>query len=152
MGDVLTREQRRRCMSRIRSEGTKPEVRLRRALWRAGFRYRLKNSGLVGKPDLLFPGSRVAVFVDGCFWHKCELHYQAPNNNARWWQAKIEANVVRDRHVDQRLRADGWTIVRIWEHEIDESIDEVVEKMSSLIRSSSSVRMNRLSLEKRQIP
>ena len=85
MADVLTKKQRSRCMSAIRGRDTKPEILLRKALWYKGYRYRLKNR-LPGKPDIAFPTERLAVFVDGCFWHGCPEHYKKPSTHAAFWR------------------------------------------------------------------
>ena len=115
--DVLTPAQRIRCMSHVRSRNTGPELILRRALWRQGARYRL-NSKLTGKPDLLFPSAHLAVFVDGCFWHGCPLHAAQPKTNAMFWRAKLEANKRRDIVVNATLAAEGWRVLRVWQHEL----------------------------------
>lgn len=117
MADVLNSKQRSYCMSCIRSENTDPELRLRKALWRLGIRYRLKSK-LPGKPDLVIPGHKTALFVDGCFWHLCPIHSVRPKTNAAFWNRKLEANVERDRKVTHELRLLGWRVLRIWEHEI----------------------------------
>ncbi|WP_223146796.1 very short patch repair endonuclease [Methylomonas fluvii] len=88
MSDVLSKRQRSFCMSRIRDKNTKPELALRKALWNAGLRYRLK-SDLLGRPDLYFPGRRLVIFVDGCFWHGCPEHCQMPVENRAFWEEKL---------------------------------------------------------------
>jgi DNA mismatch endonuclease, patch repair protein len=103
----------------VRTSGTEAELLLRRALWHSGLRYRLRTTkALPGKPDIVFPGARLAVFVDGCFWHGCPIHYQAPQANASFWCDKLAVNVARDRRVDKQLQALGWTVVRVWEHAV----------------------------------
>jgi DNA mismatch endonuclease (patch repair protein) len=131
MADVLNREQRTRCMSSVRSRNTGPELRLRKALWARGLRYRLKSM-LPGKPDLVFPGSRVAIFVDGCFWHQCPIHKTSPKTNAEFWAAKLESNVRRDREVDAMLVREGWTVMRIWQHELKD-LTTVVERVERTV-------------------
>jgi DNA mismatch endonuclease (patch repair protein) len=107
-------------MARVRQRGTDIEIKLRRVLYAQGMRYRLQVP-LLSRPrrvaDIVFIGPRVAVFVDGCFWHGCPLHATWPKANADFWREKIEVNRARDADTDQRLRALGWEVVRIWEHE-----------------------------------
>jgi len=129
MIDVLTKKQRSYCMSRIRSKDTQPEIFLRKAISSAGVKgYRLHYK-LSGRPDIVFPRKKIAVFIDGCFWHKCPKCFVKPKTNVRFWNRKIESNVKRDRAVNTRLKRDGWTVIRIWEHEI---INEKVLKKKIL--------------------
>ncbi|OZE44980.1 very short patch repair endonuclease [Rhodococcus sp. 05-2254-6] len=107
-------------LSKQKRRDTKPEVALRRALHRRGLRYFVDRAPLKGmrrRADLVFPRRKVAVYVDGCFWHSCPIHATAPRNNAQWWADKLAANVARDRDTDEKLLAEGWRVVRIWEHE-----------------------------------
>ncbi len=103
---------------------------VRRAVWRRGLRYRVD---LTPPPisrrraDLVFARERVAVYVDGCFWHGCPLHATTPKANAKWWREKLAANVERDRDTDKRLVDAGWAVVRIWEHEEPEAAADRVE-------------------------
>ncbi|NAZ80263.1 DNA mismatch endonuclease Vsr [Kineococcus sp. R8] len=99
---------------------TAPELALRRELHRQGLRFFVDRAPLPGlrrRADLLFPRRRVAVYVDGCFWHRCPIHGSAPRNNGDWWKDKLDGNVARDRDTDERLLTAGWAVVRIWEHE-----------------------------------
>ena len=104
-------------MQRMPRSSTGPEIDLRRALHRRGLRFRITGVRLPGRPDIIFPRARLAVFVDGCFWHRCPLHGILPKNNADWWLAKLDRNVERDREKDAALAALGWHIVHVWEHE-----------------------------------
>ncbi len=122
MADVLTREQRARCMSANRGRDTKPELKLRKSLWHKGYRYRVKNQ-LPGKPDIIFPIEKVAVFVDGCFWHGCPDHFQMPATNAEFWRKKIVANTERDNLASTALEVAGWYVVRYWEHDIRSDVE-----------------------------
>jgi DNA mismatch endonuclease (patch repair protein) len=117
-------------MSRVRRSGTAPETALRSALHRKGFRFRL-NSGkeLPGTPDLVLPRFRIAIFVDGCFWHGCEEHGSTPKTNTRFWTAKILRNQERDQQVDGSLRSLGWHVMRLWEHEVARELDAVVARI-----------------------
>jgi DNA mismatch endonuclease (patch repair protein) len=99
---------------------TPAELRLRSELHRAGLRYRVDRRVLTGtrrRADIVFTAARVAVFVDGCFWHGCPDHGSWPKRNAVWWKEKIESNRRRDADTDARLEAEGWVSVRVWEHE-----------------------------------
>jgi DNA mismatch endonuclease (patch repair protein) len=106
-------------MQRTRRRDTPAELALRSVLHRRGYRFRVDHPlpGLRRRADLVFPRERLAVFVDGCFWHACPEHASWPKTNADWWRAKIRGNVARDRDTDQRLVQLGWTVVRAWEHE-----------------------------------
>ena len=107
-------------MKRVRRRDTKPEVGLRTLLHRMGLRYRVDEKPLAGlrrKADLVFRRTKVAVYVDGCFWHGCPLHATWPKQNAAFWREKIETNRRRDADTDARLVAAGWAVVRVWEHE-----------------------------------
>jgi DNA mismatch endonuclease, patch repair protein len=132
--DVLTRKQRSYCMSRIQGTGSGPELALRRALSANGLRYRLKNR-LTGRPDIVFVSSRVAVFVDGCFWHGCPAHSVKPKTRKAFWLAKIERNRARDKVVRATLRREGWTVLRFWEHDVKREISRIVEQISEAVQS-----------------
>ncbi|HWA91173.1 MAG TPA: very short patch repair endonuclease [Rhizomicrobium sp.] len=118
MADVLSPEQRRLNMSRIKGKDTKPEKRLRSALHARGWRFRLHRRDLPGSPDVVFNKLKVAIFVDGCFWHGCAMHSVKPQTNSDFWLNKIKKNKVRDRDVSLALRNLGWMVVRIWEHDL----------------------------------
>lgn len=110
----------RRKMQAQRMRDTAPELALRRALHAAGLRYRVDRAPLPGlrrRADLVFGPARVAVFVDGCFWHSCPQHGNAPRANRAWWAAKLARNRIRDADTDARLRTAGWLPLRVWEHE-----------------------------------
>lgn len=122
-------------MSRVRNKDTVPELLLRRALWHSGLRYRLRPL-LPGKPDLAFLGSRVAVFVDGCFWHGCPFHYKVPASNTAFWSNKVERNRKRDQEVNQALDELGWKVLRFWEHDLENSLDNVVSLVRGVIQEN----------------
>lgn len=117
-------------MRKQKRSDTLPELALRRALWARGLRYRvgvrLPLNKLRRTADVAFLGARVAVFVDGCYWHACPIHGTRPKANASWWTEKLAANVERDRDTDRRLREIGWESVRVWEHETpSEAVDRI---------------------------
>ncbi len=106
-------------MAKQRRAGTEPELQLRRELHRRGKRFFVDRAPIPGmrrRADIVFPRWKVAVYVDGCFWHSCPEHATFPKNNAEWWAEKLAGNVTRDRDTDARLTAAGWTVVRVWEH------------------------------------
>lgn len=115
-------------MARVSKTATTPEMILRRTLWARGFRFRVK-SRLPGTPDLFFGGPRVAIFVDGCFWHGCPDHGSIPSSNIAYWEPKLRRNQERDARVNLELRAAGWAVLRFWEHEIADNIDAVVQSI-----------------------
>ena len=121
MTDVLTPLQRHECMSNIHSTSTKPEVLLRKALWRKGFRYRVNNKRLAGTPDVVLSKYRTVVFVHGCFWHghKGCKKYVVPKTNTEFWLNKVAQNQERDQKVWRELEAKGWAVVIVWECELD---------------------------------
>ena len=110
----------RRSMQSNRPRNTAPEVALRSALHRAGlrfFKHRRPITGLRCEADIIFPGPRLVVFVDGCFWHGCPQHATFPKTNAEWWARKLQATRQRDLDNERALTAGGWTVLRVWEHE-----------------------------------
>ena len=115
-------------MKAMPRKSTGPEVVLRRALFARGLRFRLHNRNLPGTPDIVLPGAKIAVFVDGCFWHKCPKHGSLPKNNRDWWSDKLTATKARDRKKDRELRAVGWLPIHVWEHTSpDDAADEIAE-------------------------
>jgi DNA mismatch endonuclease (patch repair protein) len=119
LADVFTPAKRSEVMSRIRGRGNKGTEQALVSLLRAhkitGWR---RNQPIFGKPDFVFPKLRVAVFVDGCFWHSCPLHGTRPKNNSAFWHNKLAKNKARDLLVSRTLRKNGWRVLRIWEHEL----------------------------------
>jgi len=120
-----------------RRKDTKPELALRRALHARGYRYRkdyrLELAGTRVRPDIAFTARRVAVFVDGCFWHCCPEHGSQPANNTWYWEPKLARNVERDRAADAALAAAGWNVVRVWEHE---SLEAAVAAVVAVLAAS----------------
>lgn len=122
-----------RNLSSVRGRNNKTtELRLRLALVRAGVRGWQLHAPIVGNPDFLFRDNRIAVFVDGCFWHGCPLCGHIPKNNALFWRAKIMRNAERDRRNTLRLRAHNFRVIRFWEHELTNDIDDCVARILSL--------------------
>ena len=130
MADVLTREQRSYNMSRIRGKDTTPELRLRKLLFSRGLRGYRTKSKLFGKPDIAFTRFKVAVFIDGCFWHRCPVCFVRPETNPEFWKNKIEGNVKRDKIVKERLEEEGYKVIRLWEHEVRKDAEKCYLKIS----------------------
>lgn len=123
-----------RRMARQATRDTAPEVALRRELHRRGLRFRVSLpplEGLRSRADILFVRSKVAVYVDGCFWHSCPEHGTIPNANRDWWLRKLERNRARDRACDEALCAAGWRVVRVWEHE---PVEDAADRIERLVR------------------
>ncbi|MGI8710752.1 MAG: very short patch repair endonuclease [Acidimicrobiales bacterium] len=120
-----------------RRRDTKPEIRIRSNLHRRGLRYRkdllLRPGEVRVRPDVVFTRMRIAVFVDGCFWHGCPDHQHIPKRNRAYWVPKLRANVDRDRRVDAALVADGWAAIRIWEHE---DPDHAADQIEAAVRAA----------------
>ncbi len=114
--DRVSKKKRSEIMSAIRGRDTGPELTARRML--AGNHFRYQPKGIPGNPDFAHRGKMVVIFIDGCFWHGCPLHYREPKSNTGFWRAKIGRNMERDRESTERLEAAGWIVVRIWEHEL----------------------------------
>ena len=107
-------------MLATRRRDTRCELKLRRQLHAIGLRYRVDRAVLAGvrrRVDIVFSSAQVAVFVDGCFWHRCPEHSSSPKSNSAWWQAKLDANQARDADTNRRLSEAGWTVVHVWEHD-----------------------------------
>lgn len=127
-----------RRMAKVRQKGTGAEMALRRELYRRGLRYRVDYE-VLKKPrrvaDVVFPSLRIAVFVDGCFWHGCPEHASWPKQNADFWRQKIEANRQRDKDTNERLGRMGWMVLRFWQHESPAEAAECVARVVTIARS-----------------
>lgn len=123
LNELVTRQ-----MKRMPRKDSGPEIRLRRSLHRRGLRFRVQ-AALPGRPDIVFPRAKIAVFVDGCFWHRCPEHSTLPKNNREWWTTKLARNVERDREKDDALRELGWEPIHVWEHEDPEIAAAEIENM-----------------------
>ena len=124
-------------MSKIKSQNTQPEIKLRKYLWNIGYRYRLNVSNLQGKPDIVISKLKLIIFIDGEFWHgyKWKEKKKKIKANRQYWIPKIERNMKRDKKYNQILRQKGWTVLRFWEHQIKKDFDSVIEKILSTINS-----------------
>lgn len=134
--DTLTPEQRSTLMSRIRSKDTQPELIVRKLLHSRGYRYRLHDKRLPGKPDLVFAGRRKLIFVHGCFWHRhdgCAMA-RMPKSRIEFWRPKLQANQARDQVTIARLEAMGWRVLVVWECELRD-VDALVAKLEHFLNN-----------------
>ena len=132
--DDLTPEQRRKNMQHIRSKDTSIEVRLRHALWHEGIRYRKNYTKLIGKPDIVLTKYRIVIFCDSSFWHGRNFESKKPvATNREYWDAKIRRNMERDNEVDRQLKAEGWTVLRFWDVDINKSLEKCVQVVKEAI-------------------
>lgn len=134
MADNLTKEQRSYCMSRVRGKDTSLEKRVRSALHCCGLRFRKHVATLPGKPDVVFVTAKIAVFIDGDFWHGWRFPLWK-ENLSQFWQEKIEKNRWRDRRNFQRLRRNGWCVLRIWQHQLDSDFDGAIARICDAVQS-----------------
>ncbi len=120
MPDCFSAEKRSQVMANIKSTGTQPETRLGAllALWLPNEEILHAPKDIVGRPDFVLPSRRIAIFLDGCFFHGCPLHYREPKQNSEYWIAKVARNKLHDRQVTRELKSKGWRVIRIWEHEL----------------------------------
>jgi len=134
MADVHSKETRSYNMSRIRSKDTKPELIVRKFLFSKGFRYRLNDKRLPGKPDIVLPKYKTVIFIHGCFWHghKGCRYYVVPKTKTEWWLAKINANVSNDKKSIETLTQNGWKVLEIWECQLKKIPLKLHSKFCSL--------------------
>ena len=139
MPDTLTPVQRHRNMAAIHSASTKPELKLRHALWHMGFRYRVNDKRLPGSPDIVLPKYHTVIFVHGCFWHghKDCPNYSVPKTHTDFWTAKIARNQERDQEVWRKLEAKGWYVLIVWECELKKDcIEATLKRVTETIRQN----------------
>ena len=131
----MSREQRSRNMSRIRSKNTRPEIAVRKYLFSRGYRYRV-NYNITGKPDIVFPKKKIAIFIHGCFWHLHGCKYSTmPKSNKQFWENKLNRNKIRDKIVESRLNDEGWNIYTVWECELKDNRERCLERLADYIEA-----------------
>ena len=136
MGDNLTIEQRRKNMQNIKSKDTSIELKMRKALWHAGIRYRKNYRALPGKPDISITKYKIAIFCDSSFWHGRDYDVRKPiGTNYEYWDSKIRKNMERDRQVDMSLFSMGWTVLHFWDTDINKNIEECIRAVNEAIIS-----------------
>lgn len=125
-----------KTMQAVRSKNTKLELAVTKELWKRGIRFRKNVSGLFGKPDIAIKKHKIVIFIDSCFWHGCELHCRLPKKNEEFWINKIERNKQRDKEVTNYYVNNGWNILRIWEHKLNENFNEVINTIERFIETN----------------
>jgi DNA mismatch endonuclease (patch repair protein) len=136
MSDILSEEQRHRCMSRIKNKNTKPEILVRKFLFSKGFRFRLNKKDMPGKPDIVLPKYKTAIFINGCYWHgheNCKFS-KLPETNREFWMNKINGNIKHDNIVREQLSTLGWNVITIWQCELkpktkDNTLASLIKKL-----------------------
>ena len=137
--DIWTKEKRSEVMSRIRSKNTKPEIILRSLLHKQGYRFRIHRKDLPGKPDIVFPSKKIAIYIHGCFWHFHENcpEGKIPKSNSKFWTEKLQRNIQRDQMYLKEMKKQKWKVFVIWECDIEKRItivlNKVIEKLESKI-------------------
>jgi len=126
--DTVSKKQRSYIMSQIRGTKTKPELIVKENV--DGRKLRYQPKGIPERPDFANKTKKVAVFIDGCFWHKCPRCYKPPKSNKKYWKAKVERNTKRDKAVTRKMRKDGWIVLRFWEHQVKENEPHVIKKIN----------------------
>ena len=134
--DIWSQEKRSQVMAKIRGKNTKPEIVLRSALFKQGFRFRLHQKDLPGKPDIVLPKYRTIIFVHGCFWHyhKDCREGRIPSTRSEFWKTKLEGNRAKDQKNEDILMNHGWQVLTVWECEIENDVNHLVELLSEKIK------------------
>jgi DNA mismatch endonuclease, patch repair protein len=133
MADCFAPTVRSRIMATVRNRHTAPELRLRKSLWSLGCRYRLHDRRVPGSPDISIPRARVAIFVDGCFWHGCPRCYTPPKSNAPFWRKKLKVNERRRHNVRRELRIAGWQCIEIWECDVERNCERAARRIQAAV-------------------
>lgn len=129
LADKVSRETRSRMMKAVKSSETKIELKVRKLLWKKGIRYRKNVKSLLGKPDIAIKKAKLVVFIDSCFWHFCPIHGHMPKSNLEYWTKKLNRNTERDIKINHHYKELGWTVLRFWEHEVNDDVHSVVNQI-----------------------
>ena len=134
MTDVFTKEKRSEIMSKIRSKNTKAEILVFRELRRRGIYFQKHYNRALGKPDIALPRKKIAIFIDGDFWHGYRFSKMKDRLPKKYWQQKIENNIKRDRRNQAKLKRDGWKVLRVWEHEVIKKFNKTLDKIEFFMK------------------
>lgn len=141
--DKVSKEIRRKTMQAIKAEHTKLEDGVIKELWKRGIRFQRNVKDLFGKPDIAIKKYKLAIFIDSCFWHGCELHCRLPVSNKDYWCSKIDRNKLRDIEVRNYYRKNDWNMLRIWEHEVKEDFEKSIKSIIDFIKMAKIERQTR---------
>ena len=133
--DKVSEEKRSEIMRAVKSRDSKIELEFRRALWRHGFRYRKNAKNYFGKPDIVLKRYKTVIFIDSCFWHGCAEHLRMPTSRQDYWVKKIERNKKRDSEVNDYYQNSGWTVLRLWEHDVVKDLENAINKTVNSLKS-----------------
>ncbi len=134
--DNLTKDQRYKNMRNVRSKDTRPERLIKAELRRMRYRFAENVEGVIGKPDIVFKRRKVALFIDSDFWHGNPKRFRLPKSNKKYWRAKISRNRERDTRVTRSLRASGWRVIRIWEHDVEHNFPRVIRRIARVLSNT----------------
>ena len=135
MADKFSKETRSKIMSKIRNKNTRPEIKIRKLLYCSGHKgYRLNYKKASGKPDICYVGKKIAIFIDGCFWHGCPKCYKRPKSNKKYWSEKIKINKKRDKKVNLALKKENWTVLRFWECQVNKKTENIFNKIDEVLK------------------
>jgi len=135
MADMYSKEKRSEIMSNVRSKNTKIELEVRKALWARCVRYRIHNSNIPGTPDISSRKNKVAIFLDGCFWHGCKRHGSIPKTNTKFWKGKIDENIKRRKKIKAELKKEGYIVLEYFECDLNENIAGIIDEITQYFRS-----------------
>lgn len=127
--DNLSKEKRSKVMASIRGKNTRPEIMIRKMLWQKGLRYRIHDRSIIGTPDISSKKEKLAIFIDGCFWHGCKRCYKEPKSNVGFWRKKILNNRKRRNSVRTQLRGEGWNVQEFWEHQVNSNPQSIINSI-----------------------
>ena len=131
--DTVSRKKRSDTMRAIKSKDSVLEKKFRQTFTKAGYKYKRNVAKITGKPDIVFPKQRLAIFLDSCFWHGCKKHCRLPSSNRKYWLNKIENNRKRDARITRYLRRIGWRVIRLWEHQLKTNPSENIETIRRML-------------------
>jgi DNA mismatch endonuclease, patch repair protein len=135
VADKMSKEKRSKIMRSIKSQSELENI-VSRELWKRGIRFRKNDRNLFGKPDISIKKYKVVIFIDSCFWHFCEIHGHRPKSNQEYWDKKLNRNIQREAKVKEYYSQTGWNLKRVWEHEVKDNLDKVIDELVEFIKNA----------------